>query len=114
MADRPWSPAEVELDLRETLEALREAVTEVKQISTDASIAEHEYRKAEAKAYAGLRSTGLSAADAKIRVLTNVEQEHLEFVLSASVVRAAYANIRSLESRCDSLRSLLVSARTVT
>ena len=113
MASEPFSPIEVEVEIRDTIEKLDDAVTHLASSSQIAARKAHAYRQAQASAWAKARLDSTLTTD-KARSAW-VDQETSEEMLDRNLAEAEFegnkALVRSLQTRADLLRSLARSSR---
>ena len=113
MATKAWSPAEVEVEMRDTIEKLDDAVIGQRDLGREAALASHAYRQAQAQAWMkakvdpGLKTDSLR----KAWVDGETSEEMLARDLSEAAYEASKSLVRSLQTRADILRSLARSSR---
>lgn len=120
MTDRPWSAAEVEQEIPRLMDQLDDAWSGHRTKTIDAATAKRDHRREEAKAW--LRVSGKNAEERKARVyLMQIEPGgktvgDLEYLadIAEGEARSEAMRIKTLTTRADLLRSLLVSSRAVT
>lgn len=113
MATTPFSPLEVEVEMRDCIEALESAIDGLASFGSAAAKANHTYRVAQAKAWMEAKANPDLKTD-KLREAWVVQQTSGE-MWERDTTEVAYdvqkSLVRSLQTKADLLRSLARSGR---